>query len=444
MVVDLDGNERANISLRNNSLNIAHILLEELIKKQVRGQLRTAAINALFVTLKGVRSQWRANIDGLADQLGELRLHLEGDKQDAAKLRHLSKQEVAQGLEAERWRLLHRAEEAKEDERAYRQYIATVNRLLALDPADFDPGKFKIEDLIPRRSMGELNSIHDLQHYVVGPAPGGLVVAADGSLDMEKSFRTIDYFSSLSDLRVRNNVQKDVGPRPVDFIAVALSRDKVWLWKDADHQAIVETRPGELRYTAIAHLTQDALGELRYDKIPSTEASTEGLPLALYEDPFLNVPDRDSWLREWHSEAEWFQAVHRTRYSNGIIGIAEQLLDENPPGTPYQERRRALRRADLLVFANDHWNFNVRGFNPGGNHGSFFQISTHSVLMFAGGKNTGIPRGLRVETPYDSLSLVPTILKLMGMTDSSLPGPVIKEVIYSTPEAGSRAVSDPH
>jgi hypothetical protein len=83
----------------------------------------------------------------------------------------------------------------------------------------------------------------------------------------------------------------------------------------------------------------------------------------------------------------------------------------------------------MLVMAKDHWNFNVRGFNPGGNHGSFLRISTHSVLMFAGGDETGIPRGLRVSEPYDSLSLVPTILKLMGKPEPGLPGPVIQEVL---------------
>jgi len=31
-----------------------------------------------------------------------------------------------------------------------------------------------------------------------------------------------------------------------------------------------------------------------------------------------------------------------------------------------------------------------------------------ATLLFAGGKDTGIPAGLRVETPYDSLSFVPT------------------------------------
>ena len=68
--------------------------------------------------------------------------------------------------------------------------------------------------------------------------------------------------------------------------------------------------------------------------------------------------------------------------------------------------------------ANNHWNFDVRGFNPGGNHGSFFRISTHSTLMFAGGESTGIPRGLAVTEPYDSLSVVPTILALTGNLQS--------------------------
>lgn len=46
--------------------------------------------------------------------------------------------------------------------------------------------------------------------------------------------------------------------------------------------------------------------------------------------------------------------------------------------------------------------------NPGGNHGSFFRISTHSVWMLAG---AGIPAGA-VSEPYDSLNFASTILSL--------------------------------
>jgi hypothetical protein len=69
------------------------------------------------------------------------------------------------------------------------------------------------------------------------------------------------------------------------------------------------------------------------------------------------------------------------------------------------------------VFASDHWNFNSRFPNPGGNHGSFFRISTHSVWMLSG---AGIPTRVVTE-PYDSLNFASTVLSLTGqkppMTD---------------------------
>ena len=145
------------------------------------------------------------------------------------------------------------------------------------------------------------------------------------------------------------------------------------------------------------------------------------LPLALWEDEAILIEgDRTHWLTDWHDESVWLSAIHRSRYSNSLIGLTAQLLDFGP-----SERLRS----DLLVFAANHWNFNVRGFNPGGNHGSLLRVSTHSALMFAGGKETGVPQGARIETPYDSLSLVPTILTLMDKSESDLPGPVIQELL---------------
>jgi hypothetical protein len=276
----------------------------------------------------------------------------------------------------------------------------------------------------------------DLRHYVTGRAPGGLVVGEDGSLDWERSFTTVDYFSALRSISVRNNVQAEVAPQPVDFIAVRIpredlaaalpsgdqpDRDAVLVWRDKAHQALILARGNELRYLPVTEDLQPA-------------AWSEGLPLELLEDPQLKIPPgaRENWLSQWHDERAWLQAVHRTRYSNGIISLTEEILE--PPSAPgdvlqqYRERKRMLRRTDLLLLANDHWNFNVRGFNPGGNHGSFFRESTHSVLLFAGGKNSGIPEGLRIETPYDSLSFVPTILSLMGRPEADLPGPLIPEL----------------
>ena len=143
-----------------------------------------------------------------------------------------------------------------------------------------------------------------------------------------------------------------------------------------------------------------------------------------------------------------------TGYSNGIIALEEQfrpplLASSDSPDTAllarFNQRRRRLAEPDFIVFANDHWNFNVRNFNPGGNHGSFLRISMHAILLFAGGADTGIPRQLEVEEPYDSLSLVPTLLDLAGKPDAAakLPGRPIREVLSGTESRASATGSAP-
>ena len=48
--------------------------------------------------------------------------------------------------------------------------------------------------------------------------------------------------------------------------------------------------------------------------------------------------------------------------------------------------------------------------------------------MIAGGKNTGIAQGAKIEEPYDSLSFVPTLLALTGnLRDDRTPVPILWE-----------------
>ncbi|HJZ80346.1 MAG TPA: hypothetical protein VKD91_08370, partial [Pyrinomonadaceae bacterium] len=240
--------------------------------------------------------------------------------------------------------------------------------------------------------------------------------------------------------------------QPIDFIATripseaiapALSDDLkpdddvVWLYSSADRQALIIPR-GEktggqlsLRYLPIANLKQAPDGAISFERADWKL----GLPLKMLEDPRLDSgeSDRSGWLSQWHTDAEWLHALHKTQYSNGLIGLHEQFTLFTAPGTDpdaadltpdqrllnaFHRRQRRLVESDLIVFANNHWNFDVRGFNPGGNHGSLFRISTHSTLLFAGGARTGIPRGLAVTEPYDSLSVVPTLLALTGNLES--------------------------
>jgi len=430
VMLDLDGNERASIGLRNNTLNIAQILLDQLIDKRLPGPVRNAALTELFSTLYKVHADWQRDLDDLNEELTALDARIETQQRlvDAqtkkTKKTKWTKEQIALGLDKDARREGVRLTSWKAERRGYSDYAEIVGRLLALTPADFDPGRFKMAQLIPPKSLGPVNSLWDLRHYVTGLGPDGLVLREDGSLDSGRSFRTIDYLSSLRSISVRNNVQAGLAPQPVDFIAVRIpERDAILLWRDAEHQALLLTRGNELRYMPVND---------RFEPV----AWGPGLPLELFEDPQLKVTgDRETWLSQWHNEQDWLNAIHRTRYSNGIIGLTEELLE--PPATSadaldrYRARKRALRQTDLLVLANDHWNFNVRGFNPGGNHGSFLRESTHSVLLMAGGKETGIPAGLRVDTPYDSLSFLPTVLTLMGRPEADLPGPVIRELVES-------------
>jgi hypothetical protein len=293
---------------------------------------------------------------------------------------------------------------------AYHGYLAHLEALLRFHPDEQRPLQDKIAGLIPEMSLGDNNSAAEVQHYVVGPAAGGLAVDAGGRLDEERSFRFVDYLALLVSQRVRNVPQKALEARPIDFIALRLpdrATEHVYmLYADADRQLLVRT---------------DAADRIALD--PGRGPWRTGLPLHLFEDPELKLPagtDRAAWLSAWHTEREWLEATHRCRYSDGMIGIAEDLspIEKNVPGRPgisqlalhYERRRRALVQADFHVFAADHWNFNVRFPNPGGNHGSFLRISTHSVWMMAG---DGLP-ARRIVEPYDSLNFTPTLLHLLG------------------------------
>jgi len=457
-LLDFDGNERAGLHLRNSDLNLLHILLQQLKRTDLSPALRQAATNAFLSVIELDRMHWQGELDQLNEELSALRRAIEKQRalcESQPKKFTVQDQELGRDDNARRVCVL--ATQWTEQVKGYSAYVASMRKLLGLRRESFDPFRLKIADVIPEDSMGERNSVYHLQNYVVGPGPDGLVLKSDGSLDLERSFRRINYLALIHEQEVRNNVQPGVTNRPVDFVATRIPRetiapalspdlqpddDVVWLYGGPDRQALVLPRgeaEGQLRllYLPIAHLKQDGRGVMSYD----LANWQEGLPLRLLDDPRLDVPinDRVAWLNDWHTDVEWLHAVHKTQYSNGLIGLHEQFTLFPAPGTEvstaglstderllhrFRRRQRRLVETDMLILANNHWNFDVRGFNPGGNHGSFFRISTHATLMFAGGDGTGIPRGLAVSEPYDSLSVAPTILALTGNLQSdNLPVP---------------------
>jgi hypothetical protein len=460
-IIDFDGNERASIHLRDSDLNLLHILLLQLKRKELPGPLRRAATAAFFLTLERRRPAWQKTLGQLHDETGALGRLIESQRKLVeAQPKKWTKEDRDAGRDRAARRLFARYDSWSADEREMTKYTQTLSNLLALRPGGFDPSRILIKDVIAAGAMGDHNSIYELQNYVIGAAPGGLALAPDGSLDNDTSFLRIDYFTLLGDLAVRNNVQPGVATRPVDFVAVRVPVEAInvkwdepgqtptevfWLHGGRARQALILARTDEtgrlwLRYLPVKNLRQDANGLISFERAEWRD----GFPLKLWEDPQLEVPageSRESWLGSWHTDLAWLRAAHLTKYSNSIVGLHEQLarhpldgLDASAPGISEDERlirrlrqrQRLLVENDLLILANDHWNFDVRGFNPGGNHGSFFRVSTHATLMFSGGAKTGIPQNLAISEPYDSLSFMPTILALTRqLHDGQAPVPIL-------------------
>ena len=453
-LVDFDGNERATIHLRDSDLNILHILLQQLRRKDLPAAERRAATDAFFQTIERRRAGWQKLLDELREELAALRRRIERQRAVwEAQPKKWTKEDMDAGRDQDARRVFAQLDSWQGDEREYGEYARTLANLLSLRPETFAPAKLVVPELIAKGAMGGQNTIHQLQNYVAGLAPGGVVLDGRGALDWQKSFVRVDYLRLLRGVTVRNNVQAGVANRPVDFLALRVppgalpdeatrgdlrADEIIWLYGGEESQALLLGREGRdgqlyLRYVPVAGLRQDAEGKVAFERAQWRD----GLPLKIWEDEKAGVPagvSRAAWLSSWHTDLEWLRALHETHYSNAVVGLHEQLarhtapaLEADAPGLDrdeqlmrrFRRRQRQLVETDLLILASDHWNFDVRGFNPGGNHGSFFRVSTHSTLMLAGVDATRVPRGLVVQEPYDSLSFVPTMLALTGRSPAA-------------------------
>jgi hypothetical protein len=460
-LLDFDGNERAAIHLRDSTLNVLHILLTEIQRRKLPLPLRRAAADAFVSVVDRHRATWKRTTVELREELAALdraaeRLRASLPPPPESRPKDAPPESAAE--RDERIRQNARLKTWTTQSTEYAAYLVTLERLLAATPETLLAKSLRVEHLIAKHAMGDRNSLFALRHYVVGPASSGLVLARDGTLDFERSFERVDYLSLLNDAKVRNNVQQGVSHAPVDFTVMRLSCETfddaeaagaqscIWLNAGLDSQVLVLARTDPalgllLRYLPVARLAEDEQGSIRFTRL----GWRSGLPLRLWEDERLALPagaDRTQWLGEWHPERDWLRVTHLGMYGNAVVGVHEQFAphDEAPQADAsgmlsdeqlvrrFRLRQRALVEPDIAVMASNHWNFDVRGFNPGGNHGSFLRVSTHSTLMFAGGSRTGIPRALDVEEPYDSLSFVPTMLKLTGQLDSDgRPVPALRE-----------------
>ncbi len=440
--LDLDGNERAAVQLRNGDLNRIHILLLQLKRTDLPAPVRRAAQRELEKTIDRHRTQWTDMSSSLQAEINALGSAIEARKQLLGKIPKDPKKWPAADREVGADKAVRRemaeAVSWETERKAYESYLDHIRALLALKLESKRPLTANISQLMPPLALGDQNTIFDLENYVAGPGPKGLVLDAKGDLDEAQSFRRVNYFRLLVSQRVRNVPQRELSAQPVDFLAVGLPASDlplptengppaefaVWLYADEEHQLLELVRNTsdleEIRLIPVKHLVQARDGKVTYE----TGEWMDGLPFHLVEDKALDPPqgvEANKWLSEWHSEDDWLKATYACRYTNGVVGITEELmpmadvLPKRESVAPILQqlelRRRQLVQTDFHIFASDHWNFNARNFNPGGNHGSFLRQSTHSVWMMAG---AGLASGIHYTDPADSLNFGSTVMQCAG------------------------------
>src|SRR5260370_5997730 len=161
-MLDFDGSERAGLHLGNSDLNALHILLQQLQRKDLAPLLRKPATDAFFTVLARGQAHWQGDLDQLDEELVALRGAIEKQRALCAsqpKVFTTEDQELGRGKNARR--ICVQVTQWSELAKSYSAYVATMRTLLGLRPENFAPSKLKIEELIPRDSMGQRNTIYD-------------------------------------------------------------------------------------------------------------------------------------------------------------------------------------------------------------------------------------------------------------------------------------------
>ncbi len=303
-LIDPDGNERASVQLRNSDLNAIQILLLQFKRNDLDSALRAAVRGAVLRIVEANRPVWAKTLVQLNEELTALRKAIERQQALIHGDPKLSKLDFHPGLHQEVRRHLVTLDTWQSDEHGYQEYARSIQRLLDLKESDLEPGRIHVESLIPKGVMGEPNSLRQLQNYVVGLSRSGMVLTAGGSLDLDRTFQRVNYFTTLGSVRVRNLVQRDLGIQPVDFVAARVpvdalvsalaaedrpDSDAVFVSGDEQHEALLlsQVREGTLwlRYLPVRGLVQDAEGAIHFTPAPWAA----GFPLRLFEDPDLGV-----------------------------------------------------------------------------------------------------------------------------------------------------------
>src|ERR1051325_7964700 len=199
-MLDFDGNERASVHLRDSDVNVLQILLQQMQRGDISEDVRKAATDEFFNTIERRRPDWKRDLKELQTELGTLNIAIdEQRKLWEAQPKKFTKEQIEAGVDDAATRIYVQLDRWEREQKEYSDYAVKLQNLLALSAEAFTPSRVNIDHVIPKRSMGDRNTIYELQNYIVGIAPTGLVLNNDGSLDLQRSFVRIDYFNLLRD-----------------------------------------------------------------------------------------------------------------------------------------------------------------------------------------------------------------------------------------------------
>ncbi len=175
---------------------------------------------------------------------------------------------------------------------------------------------------------------------------------ADGSLDFARSFERVDYPPLLASLSVRNNVQAAVGSHPIDFLAMRIPTDGIWLYAAARiSKPLIQSREtlaarDRVALPADPQLHQDADGSIHYNQpslVRAFRCDFSRTKICRSRKAIAHRPIARPGSTPGIPNQDWFRATHQTAYSNGIIALHEQFLPPLSRLTPTTRTPRYWR-----------------------------------------------------------------------------------------------------
>lgn len=444
------GNARAEIHLRNNDLNRLHLLLLAIRRGGWEEPAWGRLDQRLQETLAGIGRWLPGELEGARDYYAGGLEQMRYWKQSADPYRRDS----AARLHAELKRL--------------EPQLKTLERLQGLVEkaahgnalGTLRAQRFRVEDYIPRKFYGPRNSFFQLSHYTLGLDARQQWV--ETTADLQGRRVAMNYFQVLSDYAVPNPPVPG-NRNPFDLILYALPpqgiqpalveaglvapgepvEDVLWVRSTAQDnpvkggEALILRRPdGSIKYVPLEQFDQEPDGRFRLRPGAGPD------PLALLFDPSfrgLAGADPSAWLAQWHSAAEWLEALYRTRYTNALLvfldlagrnyrrSLTTPEFAQSLAGFRSEESKRRYLRGlerkysnfmgDFWVWSSEHYNFSSKGPEPAGAHGGLGWRVARTSFYVWGGEHTGLRRGEVLEQPATTLDIAPTVLCLAGRLD---------------------------